>query len=350
MLATLALFTTGVAWRPPGAGTGLVYDLVLYNAVYILGAMACWPSPRAGATQRSTGRWLAVALGLNAVANVLYTLVYARMADPPYPSLADVLYLAYYPPVYVVVVRLARARVARFHASMWLDGLIGSSGAAAVAIAVLLAPAWNPTGSSTAEVATNLAYPVADVLLLALMVGVGGVLGMRSDRALLLLGAGLLCNLVGDIVYLDLAALGTYTEGGVLDLSWLLGVAFLVLAVQAPSPAAPGPGRSGTAEGSPDAATRRAGLVEWRVLAVPLVCGLAGPAAALRRLLRGRLPARGGGAHGGHLPRDLPAAGGRPRGPHRRADRAAQPAGADGAGAARAGRCHPRAAGGAGAA
>jgi diguanylate cyclase len=278
MLVTLVLFATGMGWRPDGAGVDLTYDLVLYNAIYLLGAAGCWRAARRERGLRSPGRWLAVALLLNALANVVYTLVIAAMPDPPYPSVADVLYLSYYPLVYVTVVRLTRARVERIYARMWLDGLIGASGAAAVAIAVLLAPALRGIGGSTAEVATNLAYPVADVLLLALLVGVGGVLGLRSDRALLLFAVGLLCNLVGDIAYLDLDAMGAYVEGGPLDLTWLLGVACMALAVQSPPPRPSRgdgtPGRDGGAgrEGRPGSATTP---VEWRVLAVPVVCGLA---------------------------------------------------------------------------
>jgi diguanylate cyclase (GGDEF)-like protein len=269
MLVACTLFMTGMGWRPDGRGIDLAYDLVIYNAVYLFGAAGCWRVVRRDGERGWPGRWLAVALMLNAAGNVVYTLVIERMPEPPYPSLADVLYLAYYPPVYVAVVRLARARVARFYARMWLDGLIGASGAAAVAIAVLLAPALRSTGGSTAEAATNLAYPVADVLLLALLVGVGGVLGLRSDRALLLFAAGLVCNLVGDIGYLDLQAMGSYVEGGPLDLTWLLGVACVVLAVQAPPPPAGSGGASSAHTGRASAA------VEWRVLAVPVVCAFA---------------------------------------------------------------------------
>ena len=55
---------------------------------------------------------------------------------------------------------------------------------------------------------TNLAYPVADVLLLALLVAVGAILGVRRDPTLLVLGLGLSFNLVGDVLYLNLTAQG----------------------------------------------------------------------------------------------------------------------------------------------
>ena len=58
----------------------------------------------------------------------------------------------------------------RFHASMWLDGIIGALGATAVAVAFLLGPSLELSDGDPAAVVTNLAYPVADVLLLALLV------------------------------------------------------------------------------------------------------------------------------------------------------------------------------------
>ena len=42
LLACLLLFATGVAGRPAGDGWALGYDLVLYNAIYLIGAVMCW--------------------------------------------------------------------------------------------------------------------------------------------------------------------------------------------------------------------------------------------------------------------------------------------------------------------
>ena len=46
-------------------------------------------------------------------------------------------------------------------------------------------------------------------------------------QAVGLLAAGILANLAGDIVFLNLATQGVYVEGGPLDLSWLLGVSLM---------------------------------------------------------------------------------------------------------------------------
>jgi diguanylate cyclase (GGDEF)-like protein len=260
----LALFATGVGPRPPGDFWNVAYDLVLYNVIYLGAACVCFLA----AVPRSPDRlpWIAmgISLLLGAAGNLIYTLLISPMADEPYPSVADFFYLAYFVPLYVALVGLIRARVPRFHASMWLDGIIGALGAAAVAVAVLLGPALELTDGNTAAVVTSLAYPTADVVLLALLVAVSAILGIRRDRTLLLLGAGILANLVGDVVYLNLVTRGIYVEGGPLDLTWLIAMTSMGLAAHTGDPERHRP--------TPVPTTTRVG---WRVIAVPLACNVA---------------------------------------------------------------------------
>ena len=79
--------------------------------------------------------WWALAGGLVAYAGgeIVWRFVYAEQAAPPYPSLADALWLTTYPLFYVGVMLLIRARVAAFQSGAWLDGLIACTAVAAVA-------------------------------------------------------------------------------------------------------------------------------------------------------------------------------------------------------------------------
>ena len=266
-LTALVLFTTGVWGRPDGELWAVAYDLVLYNAVYVGAAVVCASAARRTGDDRLAWWSMTVALGLGLAGNLVYSLAIAPLPEEPFPSIADAFYLGYYLPLYVALVALIRARVARFHASMWLDGVVGALGAGAVAVAVLLAPALEVTEGSLAAVLTSLAYPVADVVLLALLVAVGAILGVRRDRTLLWLGAGIGANLVGDIVFLDLATAGVYVEGGPLDLTWLTAMALIALAAHSSDPDA--------VRTSVETGARTPTRVGWRVLAVPLVCNLA---------------------------------------------------------------------------
>jgi diguanylate cyclase (GGDEF)-like protein len=261
-IAGSALFATGAGYRPEGEGWALAYDLVLYNLVFLAGAVVCLLAARRNRAERLAWICQAAALLLSTTGNAVYTLVITPMAEEPYPSTADFFYLAYFVPLYLALIGLIRARVRQFHASMWLDGLIGALGASAVAVAALLGPALELTEGDLAAVLTNLAYPVADVLLLALLAAVSAILGVRRDRTLLLFGAGIAANLVGDIIYLNLATQGIYVEGGLLDATWLVATVFMALAAH----------RSGTGPCTDVDGQSRVG---WRVLALPLFCNVA---------------------------------------------------------------------------
>ena len=260
LVVSLALFSTGAVQRPAAAGWAFAYDVVLYNVIYITGAVIAWRTARRSPREGVAWRAIAVALLLNTAANLYYTLFLAHLDPVPIPSVADVLYLASYPALYVALISLIRSRVPRFHPSMWLDGLIGALGATALAVALVLAPSLKIVDGPKAAVLTNLAYPIADVLLLAVLFAVGAILGVRRDRTLLWIAVGLVANLVGDTVYLNRASEGTYIEGGWLDLTWLLGVAFMAWgAHRAPLAECAQPLK-------PDA------RVGWRVLLIPLAC------------------------------------------------------------------------------
>jgi len=76
------------------------------------------------------------------------------------------------------------------------------------------------TEGTAATVATNLAYPLGDVLLLALVIGAFALTRWRPGRAWLLIGAALAVFALGDSVYLFQTARGTYVEGTLLDVAW----------------------------------------------------------------------------------------------------------------------------------
>jgi diguanylate cyclase (GGDEF)-like protein len=262
-IAALALFATGVGSRPDGVAWVVLYDLVLYNAVCLGAAAVCLQAARRNRIEAVAWRAVAVSQLLGVAGNGWYTLVVAAQERPPLPLLADALWLAAYPVLYVALIALMRSRVARFHPSMWLDGLIGALGATAVAVTVLLGPSLALTDGDPVTVAINLAYPVADVLLLALLVAVGAILGLRREPVLWLFGGGLAANLAGDVVYLQLATTGVYVEGGPLDLTWGVGSLLMALAAVR-SRAMP------TSLPMAPAASR----VSSRVLAVPMACNV----------------------------------------------------------------------------
>ncbi|HEY0402308.1 MAG TPA: GGDEF-domain containing protein, partial [Blastococcus sp.] len=194
----VVLFATGVGPRPDGAGWDRLYDVVLYNCAYLPAAVLCCSAARRLPRERLAWRALAVSLLLNATANVLRTLTAGLDGNGTSPILAvDVMSLIAYLTLYVTMVGLIRARVPRFHPSMWLDGLIGALGTTAVGVAFLIGPYLDPVAGRAAVPLVQLAMPVTDVLLFALMVAVGSILGARLDRTLLLVTAAMGAIFVG---------------------------------------------------------------------------------------------------------------------------------------------------------
>jgi diguanylate cyclase (GGDEF)-like protein len=182
--------------------------------------------------QRERAAWLAVGSGLTVwtSGNVVWWLWVRSNAPDAFPSVSDGLFLAIYPFLYVALVLLMRRRVARFHASVWLDGVVGGLGAAAICAALAFQTILAATGGNTAAVVTNLAYPLADLLLLAMIVGIFALLGWRPERAWWLLAAGIVTFAVVDIIFLFQAARGTYVPGTWLDPLWPAAAVLLSLA------------------------------------------------------------------------------------------------------------------------
>jgi two-component system, cell cycle response regulator len=220
-----------VALAVAGAGRGspFVNDW-LYNGALASAAIACLC--RGIWLRQERGAWLAFGLGLASwsAGDIYWTVALSGLEKIPYPSIADALYLAAYPAYYVGIVLLVRGRVARFDSSLWLDGAIGALGSAALATAFLEPALAGLTSGGAAEAATNLSYPVGDIVLLSFVIGAMIFSQARAARDWALIGGGLLATAVGDAIFLYQDAHGTYVEGTVLDSMWLLGGLLLALA------------------------------------------------------------------------------------------------------------------------
>ena len=152
----------------------------------------------------------------------------------PIPSVADPFYLAFYPVSYIALALLLRRRMQGFRGNLWLDGVIASLAVAALGAAVVFDEVLKTTGGSTLVVAMNLAYPLADVLLFALVVATFALTGWRFDATWAFVAVGFAVFALVDSAYLYETAAGTYTEGGVLDVGWPLGLALIACSAWQP--------------------------------------------------------------------------------------------------------------------
>jgi diguanylate cyclase (GGDEF)-like protein len=183
---------------------------------------------------RSAWMLLAVGLSLYGAGNVVWSVFYDSLADPPIPSISDVLWLALYPASYVGLVKLGRENDRAVQAGVWLDGIIAGLGFAALGAAVVFGPVLASAVGSPAGVVTNLAYPIADLLLAALILGLLALRGWRLDRRWALLGSGFLLLYVADSMYLLRVAAGAAQVSLLPNVFYLGGVSLLAFAAWQP--------------------------------------------------------------------------------------------------------------------
>jgi diguanylate cyclase (GGDEF)-like protein len=233
--AGLAAYAAHVVLGVGSEGAESFFQDWLYNGLILAAAASCLL--RGFVTPAERARWLSLGGGLLCFfgGELYYTLHLSKLAEPPYPSLADALFLAFYPAAYAGLV-LASPRASRQHrANLWLDGLVSSLAVAALTAALLLQPVAATTGGERLEVATTLAYPLADVTLLVFVVGLLALNGWKPSSSWALIAAGVTTMAVADGMFLWQSAHGSYVEGEALDALWPAATVMLGLAAWQPS-------------------------------------------------------------------------------------------------------------------
>ena len=236
VVALLALATAAYAVRVirGDVGDGAADD-VLYEGVILGGAvLALW---RGIAVRAERLSWLLIGAGMASwFGGDLWWIEHADDGVVPIPSLGDALYLGMYVPLSVAIVLLTRSRVGRVSRLLALDGLIAALAIAALSAAFVLEPVLDSASGSTAALAVTVAYPVCDIVLVALLVEAAALGGWVLSRGWALLVAGLTAFAVTDGIYYAQVADGTYADGGLLDLGWLIAFVLVGLAAWQPVP------------------------------------------------------------------------------------------------------------------
>jgi diguanylate cyclase (GGDEF)-like protein/PAS domain S-box-containing protein len=152
----------------------------------------------------------------------------------PFPSLADPVYLAVYPPVMVAFLLILRQRGAGNNRDGTLDALIVFVALATVSWVYLIDPIMDDPTLSLGLKAVTIAYPVMDLLVLAVLIrlAVSGGRGIPSFR---LLVGGVATLLVTDSIYGAQLISGTFEIGSPLDVGWALCYACVGAAALHPS-------------------------------------------------------------------------------------------------------------------
>jgi signal transduction histidine kinase/CheY-like chemotaxis protein len=120
-------------------------------------------------------------------------------ASVPVPSVADGFYVVFFPLCYLSFMLLIRRGNDRSLVATSLDGLIVGLAVASLTAAFLFDTVLRATGGGDLSTATSLAYPVGDILLLALAVGALAVLSRDYRRFFAIAAVAMAVNATGDM-------------------------------------------------------------------------------------------------------------------------------------------------------
>jgi diguanylate cyclase (GGDEF)-like protein/PAS domain S-box-containing protein len=165
----------------------------------------------------------------------------------PFPSFIDAIYITMYPVLAVGLLLLVRSRLPGGDRASLLDALIVTLGIGLLSWIFLIGPTVRAPGGMLVRL-TSAAYPLGDILLLAMLAHLWSAGGLRNTAGRLL-AIGTVGTLVADSVY-GLAGLHTswnWHDGNPFDIGWIVfyscwGAAALhpsMRELSAPGPVAP---------------------------------------------------------------------------------------------------------------
>jgi diguanylate cyclase (GGDEF)-like protein len=156
--------------------------------------------------------WALIGLGALcwAAGDTYWQLNLSQLNSPPVPSWADAGYLLFCPLTFIGVLALIRKRASGAPKVLVADAFAAALAVGAVSAAIVVHPVLAHAKGGTLAVATNLAYPIFDLLLLGLIVGATALGRWRLQRTWVLLGAAVISFWIADSLYLLTVATSTY--------------------------------------------------------------------------------------------------------------------------------------------
>ena len=159
--------------------------------------------------------------------------------EVPFPSLADVGYLAAVPLAAAALLGLPfAAQSLAGRVRQVLDGLMIAASLLLASWVLVLAPVFRAGGENLVSQAISLAYPIGDVVVGTIVLFMLTRARRRSGATAIplgLLGGGLVAWAVSDSGFAYLTATESYYSGGVIDAGWFLGYVLILVAARKPT-------------------------------------------------------------------------------------------------------------------
>jgi len=226
------------SWLDIGDSLDFAISSVIYDAVVLGAGVACLVRASAFGPERRAWILLGLAILVWGAAEVYWAVFIEGNADAPYPSPADIGYLAFYPLAYAGLALLVRARAHEINWRLWMDGAIAALGTAALGAAFVFDFVAGKAEGTPLQIATTLAYPLGDIAMVAMVIGVVALTGWRPGRTWSLLLAGLSALVIADIAFTLQSTGEALPEGNWIDPIYLIAAVCLAAAVWQPTAAA----------------------------------------------------------------------------------------------------------------
>jgi diguanylate cyclase (GGDEF)-like protein len=159
---------------------------------------------------------------------------YEVIGEEPFPSIADVLYLGGYPFMAAGLFLLIRRRLGDGDRGGLLDAAILTAAVAILSWTFFMQPQIIGTELDPLSLGISLAYPVADLLLIGVAMGLLTTPGARTT-SFRLLASSLVLLLIADQIYALQTFEGTYVSGGAIDTLYLVAYLLFGASVAHPS-------------------------------------------------------------------------------------------------------------------
>ncbi len=213
---------------PRFANTGIVFNLIGASAI-----VAIIVGSRVNRAYRRLPWYLFAAGQAFFVAGDVLAYNYKRFfgGELPFPSIADPFYLAVYPLLVAGLLIVIHQRTPRRDTASLIDSLIISTSIGVLSWIFLIEP---NTHQETLKTLISVAYPVMDLLLLAVAVRLAVGFG-RHEVAFSMLIGGIVALFLTDSIYGWILLHGVYNPGDVLDGGWIVFYALLGAAALHPS-------------------------------------------------------------------------------------------------------------------
>jgi PAS domain S-box-containing protein len=214
---------------------GSLAQAIVYQVAGVLSVATIAVATLIRKPERSIHWWLlAAALALWTIGDAIFsTYTFVLHRSPPYPSIADWVYLSGYATMLVAMRALIRSRN-RPGLSDLLDSLVIACGCGLVFWIVLIKPVTDGTNASLSGKLVSIAYPTFDLLLLVVLSQLLLTRG-RHSFAFAALAAGAALMTAADILYSLGSVAGTYASGSWIDGGWLLNYTLWAAAACHPS-------------------------------------------------------------------------------------------------------------------